>query len=262
MPTIAPSSHLPRAGSPATDNPSFVEVEGERVALPVEVRSAKMVAATFLVDADAAQRVIAPSGLRVARKQRGAKAICSLSAVHYTDNDLGPYNEFAVGFMVEPAGPGPFPKGAQHTYIHHLPVNQAFTCAAGRGIWGFPKWVTTITFDDHPGRNGLPDRRGTTTGTVIEDGVLAVRLTVAHSPLPMPSKPMEMVAYSWCDGVLRSTPWTTRNQAVRGRIGGAAVELGEGTMADELRSLGLPKKALLTLRTPRMAATFGLPTEL
>ncbi len=253
MSTIATEAHPSGNSTPLASDAPVVEVEGERVTLPVEVRSAKMVAATFLVDAEAAQRVIEVSGLQVARKQRGTKAVCSLSAVHYTDNDLGPYNEFAVGFMVETKGPGPFPRGAQHTYIHHLPVNQTFTCAAGRSIWGFPKWVTEITFRDRP---------GTTTGTVVEDGLLAVRLTVAHSPLPMPSKPMEMVAYSYCDGVLRSTPWTTRNQALRGRLGGATVELGEGTMADELRSLGLPKKALLTLRTPRMAATFGLPTEI
>lgn len=245
------------------DAPASVTVDGEEVPLPVEVRSAKMIAATFFVDAAAAQAVIDYSGLRIAAKQRGTKAILSLSAVQYTDNDLGPYDEFAIGFMVEPHGPGPFPKGAQHTFIHKLPVNQEFTCKAGRGIWGFPKWVTDIAFVDEPGRGGLVDPRRSTTGILTDDDELVVALTVRHSPLPLPSRPMEMVAYSWCDGVLRRTPWTTRNNAVTGRLGGASVELGSRhPLAVELRSLGLPRRALLTMRTPRMAATFGLPEVL
>jgi len=33
------------------------------------------------------------------------------------------------------------------TYIHRLPVDQSFTCAAGRGIWGFPKTIEQIEID-------------------------------------------------------------------------------------------------------------------
>src|SRR5262245_37069789 len=132
----------PLAGEP-------VVVDGEIVTLPVEVRSAKMVAATFLVDVNAAQQLIDYSGLRVAA-QRG-KAMCTLSAVQYTDNDLGPYNEIAVALVVEPHDKKSDEKvsmagGSVTVFIHKLPVNQEFTCHAGRGIWGFPKWVTDIAY--------------------------------------------------------------------------------------------------------------------
>src|SRR4051794_30203999 len=122
------------------------DIDGRTVTLPVQVRDARMIGAQFLVDADAAQAVIEYSGLRVARL--ASRAICSISAVEYLDNDLGTYDEIAVAFVVQPhdAPPGTRPDLAEPvTFIHRLPVDQPFTCAAGRGIWGFPKWVTSIT---------------------------------------------------------------------------------------------------------------------
>src|SRR4051794_41093277 len=113
-----------------------VIVDGETVTLPVEVRSAKMVVASFLVDGDTAQALIDYSSLRIARQ--AGRAMCSLSSVQYTDNDLGPYNEIAVAFVIEPhdlpAGQKvSMSSGSVTTFIHKLPVNQEFTCHAGKG---------------------------------------------------------------------------------------------------------------------------------
>jgi hypothetical protein len=227
-------------------------VDREVVTIPVEVRSAKMVAAQFLVDADAAQRVIDYSGLRIARPI-GGKAMLALSGVAYADNDLGPYHEFAVAFVVEPhdAAPGTKPSMTKPTtLIHHLPVNQAFTCQVGKGLWGFPKWVCSIDYLERAGRTDC---------IVSEDGDLAVALEVASGAVPLPSGETEMQAYSWDDGVLRRTPWVTRNARARLRPGGATVRLGDHPMADDLRSLGLPRRALMTTSVGLMSATFGEP---
>ena len=35
-------------------------------------------------------------------------------------------------------------------YVHHLPVDQAFTLEAGRTIWGYPKGMADFTI--RPGR--------------------------------------------------------------------------------------------------------------
>ena len=65
------------------------------------------------------------------------------------------------------------------------------------------------------------------------------------------------------DGVLHRTPWTTRNELVTARIGGAELELGsQHPMAQELRSIGLPKAAFMSMTTGRMTATFGAATTL
>lgn len=234
-----------------TQSETSYEVDGERITIPVEVRSARMVAAQFVVDADAAQRLIDYSGLRVARQPRN-KAMLALSAVAYADNDLGPYNEFAVAVVVEPhdAAPGARPPlNRPTTLIHRLPVNQQFTCHAGRGIWGFPKWVCDISYVDRGDR---------TECVVVDDDRLVLAMQVRRGLAPLPATEMEMTAYSWCDGVLRRTPWTTRNQLMRARPGGARLELGaDHPMGTELRSLGLPARALMTTTTGLMTASFG-----
>jgi hypothetical protein len=238
---------LERTGTP----PTFV-IDGEAVTIPVEVRSATMVAAQFLVDADAAQSVIDYSGLRVVRQLRG-KAMLALSAIAYADNDLGPYHEFAVAFVVEPHDAQPGARVSWNrptTLIHRLPVNQSFTSAVGRGLWGFPKWVCTIDYVDRGSR---------TECTVIDGGRLAIALEVRRGLVPLPPSRTEMTAYAWNDGVLRRTPWVTRNRIARARLAGATVRLGRHPMAEELAALGLPTRALMTTTVGVMSATFGAP---
>jgi hypothetical protein len=234
-------------------SPTSFEISGEQITLPVQVRSATMVAAQFAVDADAAQHLIDETGLRVARPV-GGKAMLALSAVAYADNDLGPYHEMAVAVVVEAHDAPPGARTSLRrptTLIHRLPVNQAFTCAAGRGIWGFPKWVCDIDYVD----------RGERTECVVsEGGELVIGMEVRRGLVPLPAAETEMQAYSYDDRVLRRTVWTTRNQLARARPRGARVQLGRNhPMADELRSMSLPKAALMCTTVGVMSATFGPP---
>lgn len=80
------------------------DVLGQTVTIPVRVRSARMAAATYLVNGDAAQSIIDSTGLTVARKRKGA--IVALALVRYVDSDLGEYNELGLTFVVDdPAAP-------------------------------------------------------------------------------------------------------------------------------------------------------------
>jgi len=240
--------------SGSEQSPEAVVVDGERVALPVQVRSAKMVTASFVVDAEAAQRLIAYSGLRVARL--AGRAMCSLSAVKYTDSDLGPYHEVAVAFVVEPhdgasARKASMGVGSVTTFIHALPVNQVFTCHAGRDIWGFPKWVADISYTE---------RGAWTEVTLTADAEQVLSLSIHRSPLPIPNREMAMACYSFRDSVLRRTAWTTRSRRMTARIGGCVLEIGRShPMAVELASLGLPRRAVMSMATPLLSATFGPP---
>ena len=133
------------------------QIQGRTIGLPVEVRRAAQWGVQYLVPAAAAQRVVDPTGLEVTGPLPG-KALMALAVCRYDDTDLDPYHEVAVSFVVRPhdAPPRPttaerlreFTSGAIGAYIHRLPVDQPFTCAAGRDIWGFPKWVTTIDIDE------------------------------------------------------------------------------------------------------------------
>jgi hypothetical protein len=239
------------------------EIQGRTVGLPVEVRRAAQWGVQYLVPAAAAQRIVDPTGLEVTGPLPG-RALLALAVCRYDDTDLDPYHEVAVSFVVRPhdAPPRPsalarareFTSGAIGAYIHRLPVDQSFTCEAGRDIWGFPKWITAIDIDEpEPGDTG----RGTgTTVRLVDDGVHVLTLTMAAGgPIRLPSQAPP--SYSYRDGVLRRTPWATSAEGVTGRPGGATLILGDHPMADELRSLGLPKRALFTSSTAWMRASFG-----
>lgn len=220
-----------------------VDVQGQRVGLPVEVRTARSAAATFVVRHGAACRLMAGTGLEPKRLPGGG-ALCIIALVQYVDNDLGPYNE--VAFSLAVGATGDVPAGA---YIHQLPVDGEFTRAAGREIWGFPKWLAEIDLT-------IDDRRAH--GRLSIDGEVIVDLTIAARPLPLPSRPLEMTAYSHLDGTTRRTPFASRSTGVRGGPLGARLDVGTThPMARELRSLGLPKRAVMSSVIGNMAATFG-----
>ena len=204
--------------------------------------------ASFLVRREPVVRLLDGTGIEPS-KLPGGRTMCIIAAVQYIDNDLGPYDEVAMCF--------PMSKGdAQQSgaFIHQLPVNGAFTLAAGRGIWGFPKWMADIDLTFGP--KGMHCR-------LSEDGRLVLDLTVKPRRLPVPSKPLETSAYAHIDGVTRRTAFTSRATGVKGGPFGARLEVGtDHPMALELRSLGLPKRPAMSSIIGNMAATFGEATQI
>jgi hypothetical protein len=230
-------------------------IQGRIVSLPVEIREARSWTATFLVPAEAAQAIVEPSGLEVAEMRPG-KAIVSLAAVRYEDGDLDRYNEVAVAFLVRSHDAAPASAAAKAlevarnraaVLIHHLPVDQGFTLEAGRTIWGYPKFLSQIDIDE---------RERETSISLRHEGSHVLTLTVRRGMKPWPGVP-NLPTYTFTDGVLRRTPWQTQHEGTRGRVGGAALELGSHPIADELRTLGLPKRALVSTSVRRVRARFG-----
>jgi hypothetical protein len=238
-------------------------VLGRTVALPVEVRRAAQWGVQYLVPAAAAQRIVSPTGLEVTGPVPG-RALMALAVCRYDDTDLDSYHEVALSFVVRPHdAPAPvsasgrareFASGAIGVYIHRLPVDQEFTCVAGRDIWGFPKWVTSIDIDE-PSTTSPRTGSGTSV-RLVDDGIHILSLTIAAGGrLHLP--PRAPPTYSFVDGVLRRTSWTTSSAGTTGRFGGATLTLGDHPMADELRSLGLPRRALFSSSAAQMTASFG-----
>lgn len=239
--------------------PSYV-VQGREVRLPVEVRDATASVAFYLVPADAAQRLIDKSGLRVARVLPG-KSICTIGTIEYRDGDLGRYHEVAVTFFVHErtARVVPFAgpllgllRGTLGAYIHHLPVDGEFTCEAGQTIWGFPKFMAEISITRDGGRD---------TSVLRVDGAHVLTQTV-RSGGTRTMGDRAQVSYAFRDAVLYRTPSVMGGDAMGARLGGATLELGAHPIADELRSLGLPKRALFSTHIGRMRATFYAPERL
>ena len=224
------------------------EVLGSQVSTPVEIRDARSWFSTFAVPLESARDLIAYSGLEPS-PMMGKRALVSLGFVRYVDGDLGPYHEVVVAVIVSAPGsaPGKKKSGETGAFIHQLPVNQPFTCEAGRSIWGFPKFVTDIEIDE-----GVHND----TGTLKIDGELALKISIAHGvPTRLPDT--SLAAYSCGDGVLRRTEWRLDGEGSRGRPGGVKIELGDNAFADELRVLGFPRRALMSGSMRRVRMTFG-----
>lgn len=226
-------------------------IAGTVLTMPVRVRKADVHTAMFSVSADAAQHMIDYSGLRVCRFRPG-RAVVTLMLARYTDGDLGQYHEFGTCVMVNPPGShasGIKALGDAAAFIHHLPVDQAFTLEAGRTIWGFPKIMAEFTV-----REG--DRFGF---SVSENGQLIAKMEFGRA-LPIPSfrsKPQVLKTYTFADGTTREVPWEMKTSGVRLRPGGARLQLGNHPYADELASLGLPKRAMASGSVANVDMTFG-----
>src|SRR5262245_52318614 len=140
------------------------DIDGQPVALPCLVRDASAGTAMFEVDAAGAQRMV-PAYFDIVESAPGRCQLI-LALIDYRDNDLGDYLEIGVTFFVTPRGTS---ADAAGTFIVRLPVDQRFTCVAGRAIWGFPKSVEDIVFDY---------AETSLTATLRMDGELVLRVSV------------------------------------------------------------------------------------
>jgi hypothetical protein len=232
--------------------------QGRTVTMPVVVRDAASAAATYLVAAGPARALLPGPELDVVELLPG-RALFSIACIDYRDNDLGDYNEVSLALFVRERGaPAGIPyvgaaldvlRGRAATWIWKLPVDQSFTCEAGRGIWGFPKTVERIDFEDvgEQRRHRLAmDGRDVLTFTAARGG---------GRRLP----DMEMVTYGWIDGRLHRTRFVSGAEGVGIRLGGAALTLGDHPLAGELRGLGLPARPLMTVWMEHSHARFDAP---
>lgn len=227
-----------------------VDAETTRdVALPVEVRRADAVVVTWLVSLDAATRALAghevAAPLEPVPMARG-RAMVTMPFVRYLDGDLGSYNETGLAFVVRRRG-----DDEVASYIAHLPVDGAFTCAAGRQLWGFPKWVAddlVIERGDRGGRSRLDAGDGST-----------VEATSGRGLVPLPAREVALTTYAGAEGTLRATPFTMRSAGLRIRPAGTTLRVaGDGPLVSDLRVLGLDRRRpVSTLWVARLTGTFG-----
>jgi hypothetical protein len=230
-------------------------VAGTVLTMPVQIRKATQHMAMFSVDAGAAQRLIDSSGLQVCRYLPG-RAVVVLMLMHYLDGDLGQYYEFGTSVMVNQPGSnasGPRALQSAGAFIHHLPVDQAFTLEAGTKIWGYPKVMANFAV-----------REGRQFGfDCTVDGQLVIGMEF-HRGLPFRLAPrhQEQRSYSHRDGLTRETAFEYTLDDVRTRFGGVRVRLGDHPYAKELASLGLPKRAMVSSSADQVQMTFGDAQEI
>jgi hypothetical protein len=233
-----------------------VEVEqvelssGARIGLPIRYYDWALMMAHFPAPTSAVRELLPSDRLKPAQLRPGT-AILSMVAMEYRQiADLAPYNEFAimVPALYEPAINIPalpllLPQwfGRLGFYIHHLPVTTQQAFEGGVEIWGYPKFVAEIGFEDLPEAHRCRLRADGKDILTLEVDKLATRASTT-----------DFYTYSVKDGQLLKTLVQAQGQIGIARDkGGASYTLGDRPIA-EVRALGMEGTAVERRYAPQL----------
>jgi hypothetical protein len=238
---------VPRSARATTEGP---------VDLPILYQDVTCVMAVFDAPLEGARALLEGTGL-VPAVVLGDRTAALMAFYEYRRSTVGVYNEVGTGLFVVRRGE-PLPRlgwadllvqprrRTIAVYVLDLPVTTAAANAAGREIWGYPKFVTRIPFHAR-GRDldiAVEDPSGS--GTIV---ALAGRLGPG---LPGPS--LDLMTYTFLDGALVRTHVDVRGPVTIHPAGSAQLAVGASShrMAENLRALGLGSaRPRLVTRTDR-----------
>ncbi|MEU8140184.1 acetoacetate decarboxylase family protein [Streptodolium elevatio] len=181
--------------------------------------------------------------------------LVSVMFFRYDVCDIDFYTEAAVGVAVRPArhgGLGLVDLAAalknEHldSYVLSLPVSTEIAQVRGHDGYGFPKWVTGLDVDIDTDR---------TTARVANDaGGTDVSLAVptpAQTAYPSGERVSALTSYTSINGAWHSTFSQTNvlSAGTKRRPRNLVLEVGEGRMADDLRSLDPTRTVRLDVMT-------------
>jgi hypothetical protein len=246
--TDAPDTTDPDAPTgPPAGATVWGEIDGQVITFPMEVAELDAATLVFSVPADAAQALVPGDAFEVIEVAPGVAQLV-IALCDYRQNPWGDYLEINLGFLARPAGA---PDDVVGSFVYRMPVDQAFTCKAGNEVMGFPKTVEQLS---------VTDVDGTVTFAMEVDGATELAISFPTAPGDDDAPRIEAVSYSYLDGVPYGTPLAMDMGTGFVEPDEVVVELGPGTVADELRTLGLPKAPDFATWGTGLSATFQLGT--
>ncbi len=220
---------------PATD----AQISFGTVKLPILYADGASLLAFFWVDRARAAPQLAGTGLEPAHFP-GGRTLYGLAFYDYRKTSIGPYHEVGSALAVQREGETASafdlfrpPSGRRLGFhILDLPVSTAIADAAGRELWGYPKFVTEIPERFAPGEFSGAVMAPDGSGEILR---LEGR---AHWIVPVPS--VDLLLYSHLGGQMLRTAADVK--APTRIAGGGTFRLTLGTshrMAESMRALGL-----------------------
>lgn len=214
------------------------------VNLPILYYDTSYVFAFFLVSAQAAAAQLGDADLRPAMSWRG-KTLVVLANYHYRNSTVGPYAEVGLAVPVVPRNARSGNRWLQAWcdpdrvrrdlgyHILHLPVTTEAANAAGRELWGLPKFVTDIDVH-HRGR--MIDVR-----VADPDSPDPIMTLQGRACMGVPAPQFPVMLYSRHERELLRTTVTGRGPSTLRLGGNVRVRLGAGDhpMVQTMRALGM-----------------------
>ncbi len=223
-------------------------IDGHRLTLPAQFRAGSAMVGIFVVPTVGIRPRLAGTPFLPAEIAPG-RTLMGLNCIRYTDSDCGAYEEIAfTAFVHRHDGPAvrvPYAStlrdligGSIGSFAWRLAVTTTLSRDAGLRIWGFPKTVEDLVYDERP---------GATTMQWLDDGHEVLRFTVPTGGTRT-AREITPPVYSILNGAAHVGRLTQNYRKVGYHRHGATLTVGTGhPAADELRALGLPKRPLIAV---------------
>lgn len=173
------------------------------------------------------------------------RAVVAVGAFNYLETSIGPYGEVIVGIPVV-HGKKPYPVAPamlESRYpgfgvlVAHLPVTTQTARDAGRGEWGYTKFVADMHFSITPEFQEC---------VMSENGESILRLRVSRKGFFMTDR-KPIVTYSVKDGKLVKTTIPQKGSFRQSLIaGGSFLKLGSHPVSESIRQMGLSEQPMLS----------------
>jgi hypothetical protein len=222
---------------------------GRRMALPVHFLDMTMIGGVFRLAAEQAAQLVSDDRFVPSIAEDGL-ARCHVTALEYRTIDiLYPYNELAVTI------PGNLRGVDRETNLHyylHLPVTTQDARWTGVEIYGFPKYIAAIDFEQG-------EREVVCSLTLAGQEVLTLQVTRGAAQ----DDEWEVENLTFLDGEPLLSLFHGYGQRYTSDVrGGARLQLGEHDIAQQLRAAAIEPTSMSHFYCPRMRATLSVPIKL
>jgi len=246
---------MDRRSDPFFDVPKeVVSISKGPIELPACYFDASNYLALFRVDAAKAVEKLRGTPVEPVLVSRKA-AVVALGFYKYRDTTLGPYHEVGLAILATPEGEPrelasfndlmePDCRESLGSWVLDLPVTTPLAEAAGREVWGYPKFVAQLPIELDGDRFHAQ--------VLDPDGKLILELSGQRGyALPEELPGMALLTYSMREGQLLRTRVATRSCGRTSGGGSIKLVIGDSQhrMAKNLRDLGLDGK------TPKLMQT-------
>ena len=229
----------------AAESSHWGKIDGVSIDFPMVVDEMHQLTLTYTVYLSAARALLPGDAFEVLEVAPGS-ALLIVALVDYVENPWGDYNEINLGLLAHPVDQ-PERIGA---FVWRMPVNQECTKRAGNEVLGLPKTVEDLTYEY--GDDAV-------TVHMAQDGVGVMTVRFPRHLSSDPATVTEAVTWSYIEGTPTELPLVIEVGAAMIDPAQIEVSLGAGPIADELRSLGLPKAPDLAMYGEGLSGTFQRP---
>lgn len=229
-------------------------VSAGEVQLPILYYDASALYAFFLVEQEKIRHVLLDAELDPGMRL-GSKAVVGLACYQYRNTSVGVYNEVGLAVAVTRQGDRLAMGGwrdvlASFThpeerrsglYVLDLPVTTPIANAAGREIWGFPKFVAPIDFELDEGHFACSVHPAENASEQHPEKSAPLMTLAGKMGLSMPTLPFSLALYSYLNQKLQRSTVNVRGRTHLALPGSVRLQIGSGqhVMVQHLQQLGL-----------------------